>query len=153
MKSKLLLCLAFVLGLFICSPASRGDDTNTVHNGKYSTIGGVRTVDVKIPGLNDTVFFGETSTLFSVQIVMDGYRDNEKHTTPKPGDLHRQVWLLRADGTAISQSQEPTVIGFSNGGWTNDYLIFSVQKKSTNEVAGIVVSVSGKLYCCELGTR
>ena len=86
-------------------------------------------------------------------MVVGGYRDGEKHTTPKASDLHRQVWLLRADGTAISQSQQPAVIGISNAGWSNDYLIFSFQKKSTNEVAGIVVSVDGKLYCRELDTR
>ena len=154
MKSKLLLCLALVFsGSFVCPPVSQADDTNTVHNEKYSGIGDVKTIDVKMSGLNDTIFFNTQPTLFTVQMVVDGYRDGEKHTTPKASDLHRQAWLLRADGTAISQSQQPAVIGISNAGWSNDYLIFSFQKKSTNEVAGIVVSVSGKLYCCELDTR
>ena len=34
MNPKLLFGLALVLSIFICSPASRGDDTNIVHNGK-----------------------------------------------------------------------------------------------------------------------
>jgi hypothetical protein len=153
MKPKVILCITFVLSVFICSLATRGEDTNTVHNEKYPGVGNVRTINLKMPGLNDTVFFNEQPTLFTVQIIVDGYRDNKEHITPKAGDLHRQVWLLRADGTAISQSQEPAVISISNAGWSNDYLIFGFQKKSTNEVAGIVVSVNGKLYCRELDTR
>jgi hypothetical protein len=152
MKIKLLLGLALVLsGTYGSLPLSRADDTNAVNTAKYPGIGDVKTVDVKIPGLNDTMFFTEQPTLFDVQMIVDGYRDSEKHTTPKAGELHRQVWLLRADGTALAQSQSPTVIGISNGGWTNDYLIYSFQKHSANEVPGIEVGVQVYLSCRPLG--
>src|ERR1022692_2536663 len=34
LKSSVAFCLALVLSIFICSPASRADDINIVHNGK-----------------------------------------------------------------------------------------------------------------------
>jgi hypothetical protein len=155
MNPKIILCLALVLsGAFIFPLAipfaCRGDDTNIVHNDKIHVVDDIRTTVIKIPGLKDRIFFTEQPTLFTVQMVVANYRVDEKHTFPEVDELHRQVWLLRADGTSLPQSQKPDIIGISNAGSSDCRLIFTFQKKSMNEVAGIVVSVDGKLYCYEI---
>jgi len=153
MKSKIILFLyiAFILGgafIFshVISSVCRGDDANIVHD-KIPGIGDVQEVNIKIPGLDEHLFLTEQPTLFTVQTVVASYRDDEKHATPKVSELHRQVWLLRADGTSIPQLNKPNVIGIGSGGYVDESLIFTFQKKSTDAVAGIVVSVDGKLYC------
>jgi hypothetical protein len=126
------------------------EDTHIVHKDKIPGVDEIRTIVIKIPGLKDTIFFTEQPTLFIVDMVVASYRFDEKYTFPKVDELHRQVWLLRADGTSIPQSRKPDIFGISNAGSTDCRLIFSFPNKSTNEVAGVVVSVGGKLYCQEL---
>jgi hypothetical protein len=113
---------------------------------KITKTGDGRMGSIKLPSLNEPILFTEQSTQFIVQLRVASYRYDEKHTHPKVDELHRQVWLLQADGTSIPQSQQPVVIGIGNGGWEEDRLIFTFQRKSTNDVAGIVVSVNGKLF-------
>jgi len=108
--------------------------------------------NIKMPGLNAPLFFTEQPTQFTVQLIVASYRDDEKHALPKVDELHRQGWLLRSDGTSIPQLEKPDIIGISNAGFSDYRLIFKFQKKSTNEVAGIVVSVAGKLYCGKLSS-
>jgi hypothetical protein len=142
MKPKIILCLALVLSGVIINPiVGRSNDAD---------VDDVRTTDIKISGLSEHLFFTEQPTRFTVQMIVASKRDDEKHTLPKVNELHRQVWLLRMDGTSIPQSQKPAVIGTGSGGFEDEYLIFVFQKESTNEVAGIVVSEDGKLYCQEL---
>jgi len=107
---------------------------------------------ILMPGLDGPLAFNEQPTQFTLQITVDTSRDDEKHTVPKANELHREAWLLRPDGTAIPQIREPQVGGVGNGGFTSYYLTFTFPRKSTNEVAGIAVSVNGKLYCRELPT-
>jgi hypothetical protein len=136
---------AFIFA-FVNPFACRGDAMNIVHD-QISGMGDVPTIDIKLAGLDGQIFLTEQPTLFTVQMVVASYRDDERHATPEVSELHRQVWLVRTDGTSIPQSIKPDVIGISNGGYVDESLIFTFQKKSTNEVAGIVMSVGGKWYC------
>jgi hypothetical protein len=81
------------------------------------------------------------------------YPDDGKHTRPKVDELHRQVWLLQADGTSIPQSRKPMIVGVGNGGYEEDRLSFTFKRKSTNVVAGIVVNVNGRLFCEHLSNE
>jgi hypothetical protein len=149
MKPKFILCLMLALsGALTFSLVCRGEDTYIVHNDKILKADGVRII--KINGLKDAIYFTEQPTLITVQMVVASYPSDEKQAFPKVDELHRQVWLLRVDGTPIPQSQKPVIIGISNAGSSDCHLIFSFQNKSTNELAGIVMSVDGKLYCQEL---
>jgi hypothetical protein len=103
-----------------------------------------------IPELNAPVDFTEQPTQYTVQLSVGGFRDDEKYTVPKADELHRQVWLLRPDGTSIPQWHKPIVIGNGNGGFMNFYLVSTFQRKATDEVAGMVVSINGKLFCRKL---
>jgi hypothetical protein len=150
MKAKCNPRLAFALGgaffvAFVFPFACPGDDMSIVHDQIIPGMGRVQTIDIKFPGLNSHLFFTEQPTVFTAQMVVDSYRNGEKHATPNVSDL--QAWLLRADGTSIPQSGKPDVIGISNAGYTDESLVFTFQKKSKNEVAGVVLSKGGKLYC------
>jgi hypothetical protein len=117
---------------------------------KIISNGDLRMGTIQIPGLNELVALTEQPTQYTVQVIVASYRDHEGLIYPKVDELHRQVWLLRPDGTTIPQSQKPEVLGTGSGGYADIHLIFIFRKKSPNEVAGIVVSVNGKLYCREL---
>jgi hypothetical protein len=106
--------------------------------------------DIIFTNFNVPVSFTEQPTQFTVQLAVATYRDDEKHSVPRASELHRQVWLLRSDGTAISPLHKPLVGGTGNGGYSNFYLIFTFPRKPTDEIAGIATSVNGKLYCREL---
>jgi len=54
-----------------------------------------------------------------------------------------QVWLLRTDGTALAQSQEPVSIGSATGVNT---MRFTFAPVPARELAGVVVSEDGKLF-------
>ena len=103
--------------------------------------------DITMGGLNEPVSLTEQSEQFTVQMAVATYRNDEKYTVPKANELHRQVWLLRPDGTSIPQSRKPVVVGYGNGGSMTLNLMFTFPRKLTNEVAGIVASVNGKLFC------
>jgi hypothetical protein len=170
--SKLLLCLALVLsGVLVYSPC-HADGTNNVHSGNIRNADDVQTTVVKIPGLEDRIIFTKQPTQFTVQMNVAEYpleipaRDYlsghgkqfaddfaaelAKYQPTKVNELHRQVWLLRADGTVISQWGKPEVTGGANAGWAYDCLIFVFPRKPADVAVGIVVSVNGKLYCQEL---
>jgi hypothetical protein len=134
-KPKIILCLALVWSAVLTGCAS-----------------GVRAITIKMPDLNEPIYLTEQPTQITVQMPVTSFRVEEKHISSKASDLHRQVCLLRADGSSIPQLHEPDVIGISNGGYVGEYLFFSFQKKSKsmNEVARIIVSMDGKTHCMEL---
>jgi hypothetical protein len=172
MNSKLLLCLALILSGAPVYSLCHANGTNTVQIGNITNSDDVQTTVIKIPGLTNIVVFTEQPTQFTVQMYVDDYPEEipvrdflhghekqlaadlaavrEKHKPPKVNELHRQVWLLQADGTAIPQWGKPQVLGGANAGWGYDSLNFVFPRKPTNVAVGIVVSVNGKLYCQEL---
>ncbi|MGH7991130.1 MAG: hypothetical protein ACREDS_13190, partial [Limisphaerales bacterium] len=128
--------------------------------------------DLYFPGLNEPVGFTEQPSPFSVQMDVACYRDlppvgnysnqnrkqflaafaaslkkHQMSAFSKVNGLRRQAWLLKADGTSIPQSHKPQIFGSGNAGWENDWQVFVFSRKPTDEIAGIVLSVSGKLYC------
>jgi hypothetical protein len=130
-KPRIILCLALVWSAVLAGCAS-----------------GVRAVTINMPDLNEPIYLTELPTQIAVQMPVASFRLEAKHIYSKASDLHRQVWLLRSDGSSIPQLREPDVLGFANGGYVTECLIFSFQKKSKsmNEVAGIMVSLDGKMY-------
>lgn len=105
--------------------------------------------EIIIPGLSLPLSFTEQPTQFVVEMPVATHRDDE-NTIPTMSELHRQVWLLRLDGTTIPQAHEPILGGTGGGGCSTWHLVYTFQRKPINEVAGIVVSVNGKLYFREL---
>jgi hypothetical protein len=147
MNPKLILCLALVLsGGFI---VSRADETNAIAS-TNSPI--VKIVNFKgsidLPKLGQAIF-REQSSSFSLQVPIGGRKNAEPMSDSSNLDL--QVWLLRTDGTSIPQLRKPSEgsIG-SIGDYSTDYMFYEFQKVPVSELSGIVVSLSGKLYCHEI---
>lgn len=85
----------------------------------------------------------------AVQIGGGWWRDRE--TNPRPlylSGMTIQVWLLSTDGRAPAQKAKPINVQFA--GSLSDSMIFSFDRVPPRELAGVVVSVNGKLYVREI---
>ena len=61
------------------------------------------------------------------------------------------VWLLKNDGTTVPQSARPFVFSHGKPGeFATDYQFYTFPKVPEDELAGIIVSYDGKLYCHEI---
>jgi hypothetical protein len=91
--------------------------------------------------------FREQSSCFSIQVPM-GFLKNWKDR--KDVDAV-QVWLLRADGTQVPQCAEPFVFSIGTlGEHARDYQFYTFPNVPENELASIIVSYNGRLYCHEI---
>jgi len=95
----------------------------------------------------------EQPTLYLVQIPIQGRSSFDKYSAPDVKSLGLQVWLLKRDGTTVHQQQKPTMIGIGNAGWDTDYMEYTFNKVPSDELAGIILQVKGKLYCSEITTN
>jgi hypothetical protein len=98
------------------------------------------------------VLMSEQSTVYSVQLPIGSKSSSEKHEPLDPGSLNLQVWLLKTDGTAIPKHGKPGEVEIGSMGWDNYYMMYTFDKGSSNELAGIVVRAKEKLYVQEIGT-
>jgi hypothetical protein len=91
--------------------------------------------------------FREQSSCFSVQVPI-GLLKNWKER--KHADTV-QVWLLRADGTQVPQCTEPFVFSVRTfGEHAKDYKLYTFPKVPEDELASVIVSYNGRLYCHEI---
>jgi hypothetical protein len=73
---------------------------------------------------------------------------------PRPlKNLAIQVWLLRANGTALAQKSKRIGGGICNAGSCDDRANFVFEHVVPNELAGVVVRVDGKLLVCEIKSK
>jgi len=62
-----------------------------------------------------------------------------------------QVWLLKTDGTMVPQCARPFVFSMGTlGEHARDYEFYTFSKVPEVELAGVVVSFDGRLYCHEI---
>jgi hypothetical protein len=61
-----------------------------------------------------------------------------------------QVWLLRADGTSLTQRDKPSRMSAANPWEHSDTIEFAFVPTPPEELAGVVVSVNGTLYVREI---
>ncbi len=127
--------------------ANAPKETNAVKvvNGKD-----YRRMDITMAGLNEPINLTSQTRQYTVQMMIGSYPDDEIWRMPKVNELHRQAWLLRADGTAISQASPPVRVGGGGGGWTDMFLDFRFPRKPGDDAVGLVVSIGGGLYYHEL---
>jgi hypothetical protein len=101
---------------------------------------------IQLNGSGSAIFRGQSSC-FSVQVPM-GFLKNWKDR--KDADMV-QVWLLRADGTQVPQCAEPFVFSIRTlGEHARDYQFYTFPKVPDNELASVIVSYNGRLYCHEI---
>jgi hypothetical protein len=86
----------------------------------------------------------------SIVVQIDGQCTNVGGTNLKPlSGMMLQVWLLRADGTALSQ-RWGVGVGGGGGGCRVDSMSFSFEHVPPKELAGLVVSADRKLFVREI---
>lgn len=127
--------------------------TNTLMETKAVQVVNVKDcqeIVIMMPDLNESICFTKQAEQYTVQLVIKEYPGNAYWPIPKLDELHRQVWVLLADGTTIPQLQPPDTIGVGNAGWTSDRLIFKFPRKQGEDAVGVVVSLDGRLYCHEI---
>jgi hypothetical protein len=91
--------------------------------------------------------FREQSACFSVQVPM-GFLKNWKE---RKDAGTAQVWLLKTDGTQVPQCARPFVFSMGTfGDHATDYQFHSFPKVPVAELASVVVSFNGRLYCHEI---
>ena len=62
-----------------------------------------------------------------------------------------QVWLLKTDGTQVPHCARPFVFSVGAlGDHATDYQFHAFPKVPVGELAGVVVSFNGRLYCHEI---
>ena len=63
---------------------------------------------------------------------------------------HLQVWLLRADGTALKQSSPPDGISLGGGPAQPDQMNFFFVATPRGELAGVVIGLDGQMFFREI---
>lgn len=62
-----------------------------------------------------------------------------------------QVWLLKKDGTQVPQCAAPFVFSIGTFGEdAKDYQFYTFPKVPEHELASVIVSNNGRLYCHEI---
>jgi hypothetical protein len=62
-------------------------------------------------------------------------------------DLGIQVWVLRADGTALAQRPHSGEAGsIANAGWSTDVMQFAFENAPSDKIAAVVLRVNGQLF-------
>ena len=91
--------------------------------------------------------FRKQESCFSVQVPM-GFLKNWKDR--KDTDAV-QVWLLKTDGTQVPQCAAPFVFSIGTlGEHARDYQFYTFPKIQEDELASVIVSYHGRLYCHEI---
>jgi hypothetical protein len=91
--------------------------------------------------------FREQASCYSVQVPM-GFLKNWRER--RDADV-AQVWLLRMDGTAVPQIAEPFIFSQGSlGDYATDYQLYTFPKVPVADLASVIVSCHGKLYCHEI---
>jgi hypothetical protein len=141
--------LAFCLSILVCGPTDAKDPSNVPGLPSH-----FRHIDAKmdIAGGFGDVLMTEQPTFYSVQVPVGSARVDRKWTPPDLTGIGLQVWLLRADGSAIPQLQKPSIAMIGNfGSYGTTYMVYGFERDPTNDVARIVIQVNGRLYSREIG--
>lgn len=115
-------------------------------NGSSTSTKIVSPQGIQLNGAGPAIF-QEQSSCFSVQVPM-GFLKNWKERKHAEA---AQVWLLKADGTQVPQCAQPFVFSMGTlGDHATDYQFHTFPKVPVGELASVVVSFNGRLYCHEI---
>ncbi len=108
-----------------------------------------RKLAIKVPGKISSVTLSIQKSVCLVQLESPGFLGGE----PEPKNPASQVWLLRADGTAIPQASKPNTITISNGGAVTPCIIYTFPRSAATDALAVVVSVEGQLFIEALASK
>jgi hypothetical protein len=86
-----------------------------------------------------------------IEVLLNGQSVRHGETRPKPlSGMAIQTWLLCRDGTVVAQGSKPEFVSLITVDGITDEMSFGFVPVSPNELAGVVVSVNGKMYVREI---
>jgi hypothetical protein len=86
-----------------------------------------------------------------LEVRLNGQSVHRGETNPKPlSGMAIRVWLLREDGTAVAQAWKPESVSLITVDLITDQMSFGFAPVPAKELAGVVVSVNGKLFVREI---
>jgi hypothetical protein len=147
---KITFSIAFCLGILICHSSDAQNTNRTTEVGHVAEE--VRHIDLQtdIPGGFGSVLISELPTSYVVQLSVHNGIPVKEYSPPDLSGLGLQVWLLKTVGTSVPQQGKPRLAGVQNAGWDSSYMNYAFDKVPSDELAGIVLRVKGKLYCQEI---
>ena len=106
----------------------------------------VRTaLSTKVPGKVSAVDWSEQSDASYIQISFTGAPTGQK----QPPVARTQVWLLKTDGTVITQirkSPDSPAISIGNAGWDTPLVIYDFPPGARSETTSVVVKVDDEFF-------
>src|ERR1700722_16796496 len=152
MSLKFLFCFALVLsGSFYFSWVARGGVLTTTNLPSGEMISPQESVS--LPGLGAAILRDQGSG-FSLQDPIAFRKDFRLISGSNTNTPDLQVWLLKTDGTLVPQHDRPSTINLGDiADFSTDYLFYTFSQVPEDELAGVVVSLNGKLYCHEIQRR
>jgi hypothetical protein len=106
----------------------------------------VRTaLSTKVPGKVNAVDWSEQSDASYIQISFAGVRSGQK----QPPLARTQVWLLKTDGTVVTQkskSPDSPAISIGNAGWDTPLVIYDFPPGARSETTSVVVRVDDEFF-------
>ena len=101
-----------------------------------------KVLQMKVPGKVDFVSWSVQEGHCVVQIDFPAVRSG----VAQPKHAKTQVWLLRADGTSISQVAKNPRGGISNAGHDTEFDLYRFPEEARREAIAIVVGIDGLLF-------
>lgn len=108
-----------------------------------------RMLGIKLPGKIEAVSWSIQESASTVQLILPSVRDGE----PLPPVPSTQVWLLRSDGTAISQSAKPSTPAIGMAGSVTQSVLYAFPATAATEAVAVVVTVDGRFFVEPLPTK
>jgi len=102
-------------------------------------------LSTKVPGKVNAVDWSEQSDASYIQISFAGVRSGQK----QPPLARTQLWLLKADGTVVTQksrSPDSPAISIGNGGWDTPFVIYGFPPGARSETTSVVVRVDDEFF-------
>jgi hypothetical protein len=133
MKSFLLaLLLLFSQSVFAGFPAPDPAETVILQ----------KTLAIKAPGKISSAYWSVQRSVCLVQLDLPLFPKGE--TMPEAPSL--QVWLLKADGTAIAKINKPHVVAIDKSGWERPTIDYLFPPSAASDAVAVVVGVDGAFF-------
>ena len=139
---KIQLFILCAVSFLFASSEVRGAEPSPAKNEHPIT----KALQIKVLPAISGIFWSVQSNVCVIQIGFQPMPDGQK----QPEHPHTQVWLLKADGTVIPSSHEPSTVGISMGNHTTDSISYVFPPAAKIEACAAVISIDNKIFVDQL---
>jgi hypothetical protein len=108
-----------------------------------------RKLAIHAPGKVSSVVWSVQRSVCLVQLDFPQYPEGEL----MPDGPSTQVWLLKADGTAIAKINKPHAIAISMSGWETPVVDYLFPPIAASDAVAVVVQVDGEYFVESLAMK